>query len=62
MSLATEETLEALFHWRNVDDDLTEGFSKAFNQIAEQGTALEEMYSEKAERWSKSCDGICVQF
>ena len=58
VSLATEETLEGLFDWQNVDDDLTEGYHKAFERIAEQGTSLAERYSEKVEEGPKAVEGF----
>ena len=50
VSQATEETLEALFHWRNVPDetvdDLNEAFTRAFSNLAEQGKSVHERFSE----------------
>ena len=54
VSQATEETLEALFHWRNVPDetvdDLNEAFTRAFSNLAEQGTSVHERFSETSTR------------
>ena len=56
VSLATEEVLEGLFEWRNVDDDLTEGFNKAFSRIAEEGASLNERYLEMVARGPQSVE------
>ena len=50
VSQAVEETLEALFDWRNVPDetveDLNEAFVRAFSNVAEQGKSVHERFSE----------------
>ena len=62
VSLATEETLEALFHWRNVPDEfrnqLSEGHSEAFSRIAEQGTSLTDHFNEMVARGPESVQGF----
>ena len=54
VSQATEETLEALFDWRNVPvetlDDLYEAFTRAFSNLAEQGKSVHERFSEISAR------------
>ena len=54
VSQATEETLEALFDWRNVPDetldDLNEAFTRAFSNLAEQGKSVHERFSEISAR------------
>ena len=54
VSQATEETLEALFDWRNVPDetvdDLNEAFTRAFSNLAEQGKSVHERFSESSAR------------
>ena len=54
VSQATEEALEALFHWRNVPDetvdDLNEAFTRAFSNLAEQGKSVHERFSEISAR------------
>ncbi len=56
VSIATEEMLEGLFNWRNVDDDLTEGFNKAFSRIAEEDSSLSERYLEMVARGPQSVE------
>ena len=58
VSIATEETLEELFRWRNVDDDLTEGYNEAFRRISEEGTSLTERFHEMVERGPQSVEGF----
>ena len=62
VSLATEETLEALFHWRNVPDELrgqlSEAYNEAFRRIAEQGTSLTDRFNEVVDRGPGSVQGF----
>ena len=62
VSLATEETLEALFHWRNVTDELrgqlSEAYNEAFRRIAEQGTSLTDRFNEVVDRGPGSAQGF----
>ena len=58
VSLATEETLETLFGWRNVPDQLTEAYSEVFPRIAEQGTSIVEHYDELVARGPKAVQGF----
>lgn len=58
VAITTEETLEGLFHWRNVDDDLTEGYNEAFSRIAEEGTSLTERFSEKVAEGPQAVEGF----
>ena len=54
VSQATEETLEALFDWRNVPDEtrdnLDEAFTRAFSNLAEKGKSVHERFSEISAR------------
>ena len=58
VSIATEETLEGLFRWRNVDDDLTKGYIEAFGRKAEEGKSLHEHWGEMQERGEASMRGF----
>ena len=62
VSIATEEVLEGLFRWRNVDDDirdqLSEGHSEAFSRVSEQGTSLTDHYDEMVARGRESVQGF----
>ena len=62
VSLATEETLEALFHWRNVPDELrgqlSEAYNEAFRRIAEQGTSLTDRFNEVVDGGPGSVQGF----
>ena len=58
VSLATEETLEALFRWGNVPDELNEAHRLAFKQVADNGTSLEQHYNEMVERGPRAVSGF----
>ena len=62
VSQATEETLEALFDWRNVPDetldDLNEAFTRAFSNLAEQGKSVHERFSEISARGLAASTGF----
>ena len=62
VSLATEETLEALFHARNVPDEmvaqLREAHGRAFSDIAEGGKSVHEHYEEMMSKSPESLTGF----
>ena len=62
VSQATEEVLEALFHARNVPDDLVnnlnEAYGRSFSSFAEQGRSVHEHYREMMKRGSGSVTGF----
>ena len=57
VSQATEETLETLFHARNVPDELNEAYRLAFSSVADD-SSLHEQYREMLERGSGSVTGF----
>ena len=62
VSQATEEVLEALFHARNVSDDLVnnlnEAYGRSFSSFAEQGRSVHEHFQEMMERVPNSVTGL----
>ena len=57
VSQATEETLEALFHWRNVPDVVNEAYGRSFSSVAERHS-LYEHYQEMMEHRPGSVEGF----
>ena len=55
VSIATEEVLEALFDWRNVDDDLEKAYA---NWLPDSEQSLREHYQEVLERGEKAAKGF----
>ena len=62
VSQATEEVLEALFHARNVPDNLVnnlnEAYDRSFSSFAEQGRSVHEHFQEMMERGPNSVTGF----
>ena len=59
LSITTEEALEGLFDWRNVDDDLEKAYSAASPNVAAD-QSLDERYSEMLDRGEKSVNSFIV--
>ena len=57
VSQATEETLEALFHWRNVPDVVNEAYRRSFSSVAERHS-LYKHYQEMMEHRPGSVEGF----
>ena len=57
VSLAAEEAMEALFEARNVPDELTEAFGRAFSNVAEK-SSLHEHYQAMMDKGSGSVTGF----
>ena len=57
VSLATEEAMEALFQARNVPDELSEAFGRAFSNVAEK-SSLHDHYQEMVDKGSGSVTGF----